>query len=268
MLQSIALMLLSLAAFIGASNAAVLITIDNQGKTATDVFDNQAYYHFEDGDLSMRLDFKRNVCSMFLHEERVHIESKCDKVAQDMEAIMDDMLKQQGMRREDMAMMRKMMEQQRPSKMEIKPAGSETIAGYETSCYQINASRTMCVSEAVMALIGREISFKKMAEVMGQWTKGPFRRQPSGADQAMQQLWEKGYVMKDIDLQGGMPNAGALRMLPEAVRQKMMAQLQQAGGKPTGRVVVKVEKNAEFTPKLPTYPKKSIREFAGMMMRR
>jgi hypothetical protein len=47
-----------------------------------------------------------------------------------------------------------------------------------------------------------------------------------------------------------------------------MDQLQQSEAKPTGRVVVKIEKNASFTPKMPDYPKKSIREFASLMMDR
>jgi hypothetical protein len=65
-----------------------------------------------------------------------------------------------------------------------------------------------------------------------------------------------------------MPNAGLFQMLPEEMRRQMMDQLQQSEAKPTGRVVVKIEKNASFTPKMPDYPKKSIREFASLMMGR
>jgi len=47
-----------------------------------------------------------------------------------------------------------------------------------------------------------------------------------------------------------------------------MEQLRQSRAEPTGWVVVRIEKNASFTPNMPDYPKKSIREFARLMMSR
>jgi hypothetical protein len=261
-------MLFGLIAFIGTGNAAVLITIDDQGHTATDVFDNQVYYHLEDDNLTVHIDLKTNMCSMFLHDNRVQIEGKCDEAQKDMEAAMTAMFSRQGMSREDMVAMRKMMTPHRPQDADIKPVAAETIAGYKAACYQMSRSRQMCISEAVTALISREFSFKKMVGLMGQWTEGPFGRDISEADKAEQKLREQGYVMKDINLKSDMPNAGLLQMLPEEMRRQMMDQLQQSEAKPTGRVVVKIEKNASFTPKMPDYPKKSIREFASLMMGR
>ncbi|WP_143309945.1 hypothetical protein [Candidatus Entotheonella palauensis] len=268
MLQSIALMLLGFIALTATSDAAVMITMDDQGRTSTDVFDNQVYYHLEDGNLDMRIDLKTNTCSMFLHDERVHVEGKCDEAQKEMEAAMSEALKQQGMTREHMLAMQKMMQQHRQPGADIKPAGSETIAGYEATCYQMSATRKMCISEAVTTLISREFSLKKIIRLMRQLTGGPFGREASAADQAEQQLREKGYVMKDVDTASGMPNAGMLNMLPEEARKQIMAQLRQSGVKPTGRVVVNIEKNAKFTPQVPNYPKKSIREFANFMMKR
>ena len=95
-MQSIALTLFGLIALIGTSEAAVLITIDEQGSTETDVFDNQVYYHLENGTLDSRIDLKTNTCSMFLHEHRVHLESKCDEAQKEMEAAMSEALQQQG----------------------------------------------------------------------------------------------------------------------------------------------------------------------------
>ena len=266
MLRSIAFTLIGLIALAGASHAAVLITINDNGRTATDVFDNQVYYHLEDGKLAMRMDLNTNTCSMFLHDQGVHVEGKCDEAQKEMEAAMAEMFKQQGIDQSQVAAMRKMMQPQRPAGADIQPAGSETVAGYKADCYRIGASRTMCVSEAVMALINREFSFQKMVEMRGPWRGGPFQSEPSEAEKAEHKLRAKGYLMKEVDRQGGMP--GALQNLPEAVRKQIMAQMQQSGHKPTGRMVVNIEKNATFTPELPNYPKKSIREFASMMMRR
>ncbi|WP_143301599.1 hypothetical protein [Candidatus Entotheonella palauensis] len=268
MLQSIALILFGLITLVGTSHAAVLITFDDQGHTSTDVFDNQVYYHLEDGNLDMRIDLKTNTCSMFLHDQRIHVEGKCDEAQKEIDTAMSDALKQQGMTREQVLAMRKMMQQHRQQDADIKPAGSETIAGYQATCYQMSPTRKMCISEAVNTLISREFNLKKMVRLMRQMTGGPFGREASKMDQAEQKLREKGYVMKDVDIEGGMPNAGMLKMLPEEARKRIMGQLQQAGAKPTGRVVVNIEKNASFTPKVPNYPRKSIREFTSLMMGR
>ena len=126
----------------------------------------------------------------------------------------------------------------------------------------------MCISAAVTALINREFRLKKMITWMRQFQGKLFGRKPSEEEEAEQKLREQGYVMKDVDLMSAMPNAGLMRMMPEAARKQMMDQLQQSGVKPQGTVVVKIEKNATFTPNMPNYPKKSIREFAGRMMGR
>ncbi len=214
------------------------------------------------------INLKTNMCSMFLHEHRVQIESKCDEAKKEMEAAMSEAMEQQGMTREQMIAMRKMMTQNQPQNIEIKPAGSETIAKQPSDCYALGETRRMCISAAVTALIEREFSFKKMFSVMRQFEGGMMGREPLAADKAEQKLREKGYVMKDVDLESGMPNAGMLRMLPEAARKKMMEQFKASGAKPAGRVVVNVEKNAKFTPTIPDYPKKSMREFAQQMMNR
>ncbi len=266
-LQSIALMLFGLVALMGTGEAAVLITLDDRGNTTTDVFDNQVYYQLENGNLHMRIDLNTNTCSMFLHDQRVHIEGKCDEAQKEMEAVMSDVLKQQGMNREQMLAMRQMMNQDRPPHTGIKPTGSETIAGYKAECYLTSPTRTLCISEAITALISREFNFKKMVGLMRQLTRGPFGQEPSEADKAERQLREKGYVVKDLDVADAMPNADMLRMLPEETRKQIMAQLQQSGAKPEGRVAVKIEKNAKFTPEVPDFPKKSMREFANLMMR-
>ncbi len=267
-MQSIALTLFGLIALIGTSEAAVLITIDKQGSTATDVFDNQVYYHLENGNVGSRIDLKTNTCSMFLHEHRVHIESKCDEAHKEMEAAMSKALTQQGMGREQMMAMQKLMAQTRQPRVAITPAGSETIAGYPTACYHMSPTRTMCISAAVTALINREFRLKKMVTWMRQFQGKLFGRKPSEEEEAEQKLREQGYVMKDVDLMSAMPNAGLVRMMPEAARKQMMDQLRQSGATPQGTVVVKIEKNATFTPNMPNYPKKSIREFAGRMMGR
>jgi hypothetical protein len=106
-----------------------------------------------------------------------------------------------------------------------------------------------------------------MAELMRSLSGGPFGQDFSDMDQAEQKLREQGYVMKDVNRGSAMPNASMLQMLPENVRKQMMDQLQQSDAKPTGRVVVKIEKNGSFTPQMPNYPKKSAREFANIMMR-
>ncbi len=267
MIQALALALFGLITLVGTSDAAVRIILDDQGHTETDVFDNQVYYHLENGNLDMRIDLKTNICSLFLHDQRVHIEGKCDEAQKDMDAAVSDVLKQQGISREQMLAMRKMMMQNRPQRATIKAAGSETIAGYQATCYQMSATRTMCVSEAVTTLISREFNFKKMVSLMRKLTKGPFGQKPSEADEAERQIREKGYVVKDVDLTAVMPNAGIMQALPEAARKKMMDQLQRSGAKPVGRVAVKIEKNAKFTPRVPAYPKKSMRELANLMMK-
>ncbi len=266
MIQSMALALFGLIALMGTSHAAVLITMEDRGNTTTDVFDNQVYYHLENGNLDMRIDLNTNTCSMFIHDQRMHIESKCDEAQKEMEAAASDMLKQQGMDREQIMAMRKMMAQNRQQRVDIKPAGSETIAGYKAECYHMSPTRTMCVSAAVTALINREFSFKKMVTLARQFSGGPFGAEPSDEDQAEHKLQEKGYPMKDVDIE--MPNAGLLRMMPEAARKKMMEQFRQSGAEPEGRMVVKIDKNAKFTPVVPNYPKKSMREFARLMMGR
>lgn len=129
MIQTIAIALFGLITLMGTSEAAVRITLDDQGNTSTDVFDNQVYYHLENGNLDMRIDLKTNMCSLFLHDQRVHIEGKCDEAQKDMETAMSDVMKQQGISREQMMAMRKMMAQNRPQRAEIKAAGTETIAG-------------------------------------------------------------------------------------------------------------------------------------------
>lgn len=268
MIRSIVLTLLGLIALLGTSHAAVLITIDDQGATQMDVFDNQVYYHLEGGNLESRIDLNTNTCSMFFHEYQVQIESKCDQAQKEMDAAMSASLQQQGMSREQIMAMQKMMAQNRPQTIEIEPAGSATIAGYSTECFSLGDTRRMCISAAVTALIEREFSFKKMITLMRQFEGGMMGREPSAADKAEQQLWEKGYVMKDVDLASAMPNADLLQMMPEAARQQMMQQLRQSGAKPEGTVVVKVEKNATFTPDAPNYPKKSMRDFAEQMMSR
>ncbi len=266
MIRLIACAFLGLITLLGTSQAAVLITIEHQGRVETDVFENQVYYHLEDGNLDYRVDLNTNTCSMFLHEQQIRIESKCDEAQKEMEAAMSESLEKQGMTREEVMAMRKMMDQHRPQNIEIKPAGSETIARQPSDCYALGETRRMCISAAVTSLIEREFSLKKMVFMMRQFGKGMMGREPSAADKAEQKLREKGYVMKDVDLESGMPNAGLLKMLPEAARKKMMAQFKASGAKPTGRVVVKVEKNATFTPIVPDYPKKSMREFAQQMM--
>ena len=54
----------------------------------------------------------------------------------------------------------------------------------------------------------------------------------------------------------------------EDMHKQRMEQLRQSRAEPTGWVVVRIEKNASFTPNMPDYPKKSIREFARLMMSR
>lgn len=162
MIQTIAIALFGLITLMGTSEAAVRITLDDQGNTSTDVFDNQVYCHLENGNLDMRIDLKTNMCSLFLHDQRVHIEGKCDEAQKDMETAMSDVMKQQGISREQMMAMRKMMAQNRPQRAEIKAAGTETIAGYQATCFQMSSTRTMCISNAVTALISREFNFKKL----------------------------------------------------------------------------------------------------------
>lgn len=268
MLQAIALMLFGLISFMGIGNAAVLITSDDQGKTATDVFDNQVYYRLEDGNLLMRIDLKKNRCSMFIHEENVQIEDKCDDLQKNMESAMSSMLEQQGLNREAMTAMRQMMAQRHQQEAKITPAGAETIAGYQAACYQMSATRTMCISEDVMKLISREFDVKKMGEIMRHMSGGPMDHELFKMDEAEHKLREQGYVMKDVDQGNAMPNANMIQMLPEDVRKQMMEQMQQSAGQPTGQVVVNIEKDGNFVPEMPNYPKKSIREFANSMMSR
>ena len=266
MVRSIALTLLGFIALLGTSHAAVLITIDDEGRTQMDVFDNQVYYHLEDGRLEIIVDLKHNLCSLISHDNQVHIEGKCDEAHKDMEAAVSEMMKQQGIDRDQMMAMRKMMAKNRPQAIEIKPAGSETIAEYVSDCFDLSKTRSMCVSKKVMTLIGREFDYKKMITLMRQFDGGMMGREPSAADKAEIELRKKGYVMKDVDLMSGMPNAGMLQMMPEAARKQIMAQFQQSGAQPMGTRVIKVEENGKFKPQMPDYPKKSMREFAKYMM--
>ncbi len=268
MIRSFALALIGLIAVLTTGHAAVLITIENRGGTETEVFDNQVFYQLENGNLVNLINLKTNTCSMFLHEHQIRIEGKCDEAKKEMEAAMSESMEKQGITREQMMAMQKMMAQNRPQTIDIKPTGAETIAKQPSDCYALGETRRMCISAAVTALIEREFSFKKMISVMRQFEGGLMGREPSAADKAEMELRRKGYVMKDVDLETGIPNIGALRALPEAVRKQMMEKFQQSGGEMAGRTVVSVETNAKFTPTIPDYPKKTMREFAQQMMSR
>lgn len=218
MIRSITLMLLAFVALLGTTHAAVRITIDNKGRTETEVFGDQTYSQYEDEQMSFYVNLTTNTCLAVLHDQRMLVTYPCDNVKGEMEAYTDEMLKQQGMTREQMMAIRQQMAGNRPQNVEMKPAGTETIAGYVSECVHMGTG-TMCTSAKVMALIDREFDMKKMISFMGQF-EGSMMGEPSAEDKAKRKLWEKGYLMKDISLE--MPNAGMLSMLPEETRKKMM----------------------------------------------
>lgn len=242
----------------------IVITRQDGNETAQDVFQDGAYYRLEAGRLDFYANMNNMMCGLFNHDRQISLQSKCESIAKEMKAFIDSMMA--GIPKQQLEMMRQMRSGQEGQRIVPEYTGNSTQAGYRTTCYQIGATRQVCISETLLSTIKEHFNYDKFEVLEDVFEKIQDFNNDSPEERAKAELAAKGYVMKDVDLAAAMPNPDMMKMMPEHVRKKMLLEMQQSGMQPQGDLVTQVEKK-HVTIKIPPYKTvSSLRDFmqAGM----
>jgi hypothetical protein len=226
----------------GLAHAGLLISTEDAGSVSQQYFGQGEFIAIEQGQPQFGIDPQGNC--WFL-EGRQLVSDPCERMLSVMGGMRDQAMA--GLDPQQRAMMQQMMGTQRNTQpAALRPVGGQSIAGYPSDCYQVGGQRRVCVSESLLREVMAAVGDSRFLDMFRDFSRSTAAMSggPGPAEQAVNNLYEKGYPMLDQTQGASIPgiDPAMLRYLPEAQRAQIMQQMGGASGGVSGSKVVRVEK--------------------------